>query len=243
MIPKIIHQTYKTEDIPRRYKKYQERIKTLHSDFEYRFYTDETMDVFMKKEFPKYYRKFNDLPRMIMKIDMFRYFLMYKCGGLYADMDYLFFKKFDLLKNDVVLPCRMPINNVKIGSLLGNCVFASVPGHPFWKSAIDTLFIVDRNTKTEESDKIEDGAVADHINGTGPAFLTHIWEQFEDKTGIITPDRKLFSPGVPRRLAFMTGESGIKQREKYIFERETKYTNMGTYGIHVCYGEWRNGNL
>jgi mannosyltransferase OCH1-like enzyme len=51
----------------------------------------------MKKNFPEYYDKFNELPRMIMKIDMFRYFLMYKYGGLYTDMDYLMFKSFDLL--------------------------------------------------------------------------------------------------------------------------------------------------
>tara|TARA_A100001037_G_scaffold306597_1_gene353107 strand:+ start:30154 stop:30873 length:720 start_codon:yes stop_codon:yes gene_type:complete len=239
MIPKIIHQTYKTEDIPSRYKKYQERIKTLHSDFEYRFYIDETMDVFMKKEFPDYYGKFNDLPRPIMKIDMFRYFLMYKFGGLYADMDYLFFKKFDLFDNDVVLPCRMKQSKKMRGALLGNCVFASTPNHPFWKSVIDTLFTYNRNI----SDVVEDEWVSADKKGTGPMFLTCMWKQFNNKDGIITPEQKLFHPEVPGRLAFGVGERGAKRRENHVFERESEYVGMGSYGIHVCYGEWRGGSL
>ena len=77
-IPKIIHQTYKNHNLPETYRICQREIKRLHPDFEYRFYTDQDMDVLMKTEFPEYYDKFNVLSRMIMKIDMFRYFLMYK---------------------------------------------------------------------------------------------------------------------------------------------------------------------
>jgi inositol phosphorylceramide mannosyltransferase catalytic subunit len=71
-IPKIIHQTYKNHNLPEIYKMCQTEIKRLHPDFEYRFYTDEDMDRLMKTEFPEYYVRFNELPRMIMKIDMFR---------------------------------------------------------------------------------------------------------------------------------------------------------------------------
>ena len=142
-IPKIIHQTYKNHNLPETYKMCQTEIKRLHPDFEYRFYTDEDMDRLMKTEFPEYYDKFNELPRMIMKIDMFRYFLMYKYGGLYADMDYLMFKKFDILNEKVVIPCNREDENGE-PICLGNCIFASQPNHPYWKSLMDTLFTIDR---------------------------------------------------------------------------------------------------
>ena len=74
-IPKIIHQTYKNYNLPEIYKMCQTEIKRLHPDFEYLFYTDNDMDRLIKTQFPEYYEKFNELPRMIMKIDMFRYFL------------------------------------------------------------------------------------------------------------------------------------------------------------------------
>ena len=65
-IPKIIHQTYKNHNLPKIYKMCQTEIKRLHPDFEYRFYTDEDMDRLMKTEFPEYYVRFNELPRMII---------------------------------------------------------------------------------------------------------------------------------------------------------------------------------
>jgi hypothetical protein len=44
-IPKIIHQTYKNYNLPETYKMCQTEIKRLHPDFEYRFYTDNDMNM------------------------------------------------------------------------------------------------------------------------------------------------------------------------------------------------------
>ena len=82
-------------------------IKETNPGFDYILWKDDDVDKVMKNDFPEYYDKFNELPRMIMKIDMFRYFLMYKYGVLYTDMDYLMFKSFDLLNEKVVIPCNI----------------------------------------------------------------------------------------------------------------------------------------
>ena len=217
-IPKIIHQTYKNHDLPEIYKKCQKEIKKLHPDFEYRFYTDEDIDKFINTEFPKYYDKFNELPRMIMKIDMFRYFLMYKYGGLYADMDYLMFKPFDILNEKVVIPTNRDLNNNKITSL-GNCIFASVPNHPFWKSLIDTLFNIDRkNLPFDGFDNV--------IKSTGPMFVYNMYNNFLNKNDINIPARLLFHPPT-------------KNDNLYIEELKKK----GSYGMHICTGVWLNDKL
>jgi mannosyltransferase OCH1-like enzyme len=211
-IPKIIHQTYKDHTLPEIYAKCQTEIKRLHPDFEYRFYTDNDMDKLIKKEFPSYYDKFNELPRMIMKIDMFRYFLMYKYGGIYADMDYLMLKPFDLFNYNVVLPYNSDNNNN-----LGNCFFASIPNHPYWKQLIDTLF-------TETRNKIDDGSV---LSQTGPSFVTKMWKQYSD-TDIYTPVRSVFHP-----------KSESINNKVYI----NKIKEEGSYGMHICTGLWRNNKL
>ena len=219
-IPKIIHQTYKNHNLPEIYQMCQTEIKKLHPEFEYRFYTDSDMDRLMKTEFSEYYDKFNELPRMIMKIDMFRYFLMYKYGGLYADMDYLMFKPFDLLNENVVLPTNRDLDDSNRITNLGNCIFASVPNHLFWKSLMDTLFTVDRkNLPFEGFDNV--------INSTGPMFVFNMWKKYSTiNDDINIPERMLFHPPT-------------KNNKEYIEELK----NKKCYGMHICTGLWLNNRL
>ena len=216
-IPKIIHQTYKNHNLPETYKMCQTEIKRLHPDFEYRFYTDEDMDRLMKTEFPEYYDKFNELPRMIMKIDMFRYFLMYKYGGLYTDLDYLMFKPFDMLNEKVVTPCNRETDNGN-PSCLGNCIFASQPNHPYWKSLMDTLFTIDR-TKLYTDDSV--------LQSTGPVLVFDMWKKYSKiNDDICITKRKLFHPPT-------------ENNEQYIEELKKD----GCYGMHFCAGLWRDNKL
>jgi inositol phosphorylceramide mannosyltransferase catalytic subunit len=221
MIPKIIHQTYKSHNLPKVFAECQKTICELHPDFEYRFYTDEDMYAEVQTNFPEYYDEFIKLPRMIMKIDMFRYFLMYRYGGLYADMDYMMFKPFDMLNEEIVIPCNREDNNVV--TCLGNCVFASRPNHPFWKTVIDSLFTLDRKRLTKDSD------VEAHIHGTGPMFLYHMW------TGWVRLHPDTNEVNVPRRHLFHP-PTDIQAIQKF---RENKIS----YGMHMCTGEWRNRRL
>jgi mannosyltransferase OCH1-like enzyme len=109
-----------------------------------------------------------------MKIDMFRYFLMYKYSGIYVDMDYLMLKRFNMLNEKVVLPCNREDEN-KEPICLGNCIFASQSIHPFWKSLIDTLFTIDRTKLKYNTDKNIDG----NILGTGPMFVFGMWRKYK----------------------------------------------------------------
>ena len=218
MIPKIIHQTYKNDDLPDLYKTCQKKIQSLHPDFTYMFYTDDSMYEFMKTEFPEYYDKFNNLQRTIMKVDMFRYFLMYKHGGLYADMDYFMLKSFNMLNYSIVIPCSRETEEGET-KCLGNCFFASVPNHPFWKSLMDTLFTMDRSGL----DFTKDDNIDQNPLGTGPHFLYSMWNVYDNKNEIHVPRKPLFHPAT-------------KNDRRYIKELE----KTPCYGIHLCTGLWRN---
>ena len=217
MIPKIIHQTYKDTNLSDLFKQCQLQIKNVCSDFIYKFYTDDDIDSFMLDNFPDYYIPFQNLPRKIMQLDMFRYFLIYKYGGWYIDMDYYLIKKLDC-NEKIILPCNNE-NNGGNTRFLGNCIFGSIPNHPFWKLCIDELLKINL-----DKDYSNDSLI---LETTGPGLVTRMWLKYENKNDIYIPDKILFHP-----------PSGKITKEVIA---ELKKNN--SYGMHLCTGLWRNNKL
>jgi mannosyltransferase OCH1-like enzyme len=222
MIPKIIHQTYKRVDnLPSVYKKCQDKIRQLHPDWEYMFWTDEMMYAEVEKSFPDIYPIFLKLPRKILQIDIFRYCLMWKYGGLYADLDYDFRRPFDLIDCNLVLPISRVETPIKKYPLrFGNCVFASSPGHPFWKYILENV-----KTNLARLEVSTDSDVMDSENGTGPGFVTDMYYTCpeEIRMQITTPERKLFHP--------------LSSSKEKILEKNN------CYGKHLCESIWINNKL
>ena len=86
-IPKIIIQTWKTKVIPDKYKEDVASVKKYNSDYKYLFFSDDDIEDFLKKNYPKYYETYSKLPVKIQKIDFFRYIAVYHYGGFYFDLD------------------------------------------------------------------------------------------------------------------------------------------------------------
>ena len=87
MIPHIIHQTWKTRELPEKWKPLQEKLLDMHPGWEYRLWTDEEIDEFVRKEFPDFYSIYQSYPKHIMRVDVIRYLIMLRVGGLYLDLD------------------------------------------------------------------------------------------------------------------------------------------------------------
>ena len=94
MIPKIIHQTWKTDIPPSKWIPFIEKVKKLNPEWEYILWTDADNDEFVKTNFPDFYNVFNNFSRGIMRADVIRYLIMYKIGGVYLDLDYEVFENF-----------------------------------------------------------------------------------------------------------------------------------------------------
>ena len=221
MIPKIIHQTYRNHELPEVYAMCAKQMIALHPDYEYKFWTDEGMYSFLRTEFPDYWEKFASLPRVILQVDMFRYFLMYKFGGVYADLDYYMLRPIDdVLDKELVLPVNREAAD-GTPSCLGNCIFASRPGHPFWKHLMDSLFTIDRSGIHSDSN------VETSEFGTGPGFVYASWRKYSmDDSSIYLPPKSMFHPPSKQSLAYL---ESLRAR--------------GVYGMHWCSGLWRNGAL
>jgi len=214
MIPRILHQTAKTVVLSDRWKPLQRMAQEFHPGWEYRLWTDEDNLALIRDRRPDLEAAYSGLPRPVMRADLIRYVYMEQFGGLYFDTDYQFLRVFDLLDRDLVLPAE---SDPGFPVFLGNCIFASVPGHPFWTAVLDEL---KGTPPTAENTRSEN----DIIQRTGPGFLTRIWKsRFESDPTVFVPPRAWFHPPVPRddgALASVT-------------------SNSATYGIHWCFGSWR----
>jgi mannosyltransferase OCH1-like enzyme len=214
VIPKLLHQTAKTHEIPEGCRPYVERLKALHPDWTYKLWTDADNLELVRTRMPEFLDVYQKLPKNIMRADVIRYVIMYVHGGLYLDTDYEFLKPFDLGHHDVVLPWEFDGGANPENDRVANSLFASVPGHPFWKMVIDDL--------------MANPPLAPDVNvlsTTGPMFLTRIFHKARAAgLNIHTPAPALFNPETPRltRQYNAIVDGGV------------------AYGIHHCLGSWRD---
>jgi len=141
-IPKIIHQLWKgnASTIPQHWE--IERIKCLkeNSNYIYVLWTDDDMENYMKKfENDIAYKNYMSYRYVIQKVDAFRYYILYKFGGVYIDLDIGCRKCLNslidyanTLEVKVMFPETRPIG-------VSNDVIIAAPGHAFFKNLIDNL--------------------------------------------------------------------------------------------------------
>lgn len=171
MIPKIIHQTWKTENIPEEWRDSVKSCKKVLKGFKYILWTHKTMDEFVKNEYPDFYKTYISYQYDIQRCDAFRYLVLYKYGGIYYDLDIICKQKFDnLMKYDLVFVKSMSLN---MGHL-ANYFYMSKPKHPFFKYSIEQL------EKTK--DKYKNLGKHFHVMySTGPTFLTENVKKYKLK--------------------------------------------------------------
>lgn len=150
-IPKIIIQTWKDNNIPEKYKTSIESVKKFNPDYKYIYMTDDDIEKFLKKNYPKYYNTYKKLPIKIQKIDFFRYIAIYHYGGFYLDLDMDVFKSFNtLLDYKCVFPIERKIKNcnlqrykdlckIKMNDMIGQYAFGAIPKDLFIKKLIDNI--------------------------------------------------------------------------------------------------------
>jgi len=86
-IPKIIHQTWKTKNIPEKWKKSHQEWQRLHPNWKYILWTDEDIRNHIKNNHPDFLELHDHYEYNIQRADMIRYFILYDFGGIYCDLD------------------------------------------------------------------------------------------------------------------------------------------------------------
>jgi mannosyltransferase OCH1-like enzyme len=199
-IPKIIIQTWKSHNIPFKYKDDIVSMKKYNQDFKYIFFSDDDIEYFLKKNYPEYYKTYLKLPVFIQKIDFFRYVAVYHYGGFYFDLDMKGLYPLDeLLNYDCVFPVDQNIPSSRcnkyryikyckkdLNLLLGQYAFGAKPQNKFIKELCDTIH------KNIDKYILEYKVVQEHLkqkeqyvySSTGPDFVTDVYLDYPKKNEV-----------------------------------------------------------
>jgi hypothetical protein len=102
-IPKIIHQTYGTADLPEALLRNVADLRASNPGWDYRFYDDAAIEAFLLAHYDaaihRLYQRID--PRYgAARADLFRYLVIYKLGGVYLDIKSRFLRPIDEVLRD-----------------------------------------------------------------------------------------------------------------------------------------------
>ena len=108
--------------------------KTMNFEYNYKFYDNDNVDLFIKEHYPQYLKAYQSLIPGAYKADLFRYLILYKYGGVYIDC-----------KSTTIVPLRdfiPPDANFvmfrdRLKGTLMNCFIACTANHPIIKLTIE----------------------------------------------------------------------------------------------------------
>jgi len=213
-ISKIVHQTWKSPEIPRRWQHAVDSVKRLHADWNYRLWTDAEMDAHLEKRKPDLWPVYRGMEKNIMRADVFRYVLMHDFGGLYCDLDYEFIRPFPYGDTELLLSYEFAIEYGDAQDQIANYILASRPGHPFWKDVIADII------KNPPSATV----YTDVIDATGPGFLSRVFFANRERyDGVVVTEKPVLSP----------------TRLHSPLERKILHNSGVTYGMHLGSGSWK----
>ncbi|KAF7558190.1 hypothetical protein G7Z17_g123 [Cylindrodendrum hubeiense] len=86
-VPKLLHQSWKTTQLPAKFQKWSDSCRQQHPDWEWVLWTDDDNLRLVKEHFPWLEETYLGLPGNIYRADLARNLYMYKFGGVYADLD------------------------------------------------------------------------------------------------------------------------------------------------------------
>lgn len=144
-IPPIVWQTYITKDLKGRAAVCRESWLRLNTQWDHTILDDGEIDSMMEAEFASdVVQAFRGFPLGVMRADMWRYAILLRYGGLYADVD---------------CRCEMPVNHWSLPGIEAlreskkpalivalenkvhfcNWTFAASPGHPVLQRVLDLI--------------------------------------------------------------------------------------------------------
>lgn len=181
-IPKIIHQTWKDNDIPDKWKKSQSEWIRLHPDWLYILWTDEDIRNHISRYHPEFLELHDSYEYPIQRADMIRYFVLYDYGGVYCDLDMYPLRN---IENMIKSPLDHFVYSANADNIT-NCFMIS-PGHTELMRKVQDRLL---------NPKIPFYCIGKHLvvlYTTGPAMLNNLLINDIDDPFIILP-RKYFNP-------------------------------------------------
>lgn len=218
-IPRIIHQTWKNNDVPASFQELATTWKRLHPGWEYQFWTDEMNRNFIEEHYPAFLDIYDNYPANIQRVDAVRYFALYTYGGVYIDMDFECLQNITPLleKADCVFgkePADHCITHSK-DIIICNAFMASIPQHPFFGSLCNEL---------SKNITVTDHPFNNILETTGPFMLSRVYENYPARETVSLLEAEILYPLTQKELQ----EDGPDLSQKL----------SQAYAIHHYAGTW-----
>lgn len=190
-IPRIIHQTWKTAELPETgdWRKAAKLCHKLHPEsagWQHILWTDESARNFIKQFYPGVLSVYDAFPIPIQRVDAMRYYILHHFGGIYIDLDIGCSRPMDSLLH---LPAFLPITK-PIG--ISNDLIGAKKGHPFMNLLGDQVLL--QNSKTHKKTRWQrwiywiGSTYITVFFSTGPMFVNiQLSEYLKDKPRL-SPD-------------------------------------------------------
>ena len=223
-IPRIIHQTWKDQNIPQHFKSYVRSWQKNHPSWEYRLWDDAANRHFIQTQYSWFLPIYDNYSLNIQRADVIRYFILYTYGGLYVDLDFECFKPVDPLLADNV--CVLATESPKhsrwhgIDPIVSNAFMASIPKHPFFYTVMKVL-ITDTPVQTDLDRFV--------LETTGPLMLSRVFEKYQDHD-----DMALLSS----RYLFPLDMNEAEQVLAGLWSDKIDQALKNAYGVHYHCGSW-----
>lgn len=152
MIPRTIHQTWRSHEVPPEWQAYSSSWSTFNPGWARTLWTDDDCRSLVADVRPSLLALFDAYPLGIQRADAFRYVLLAAHGGLYVDLDFECLRPIGpLLDDDRVIVGLEPVTHANdtavrsrgLSQIVCNAFMASPPGHRFWEHVLDRMATYD----------------------------------------------------------------------------------------------------
>lgn len=145
-VPRIIHQTWKTKRLPPQLARWAASWRAHNPDWEWRLYDDADCEAVLAESFPQLLPLYRALERPVERADLFRYAVLWRDGGVYADLDAVCLAPIDAwLRADdqLVVGVEAQPRAPRLGYVwprqLCQWTIAAAPRHPCLQRAVETV--------------------------------------------------------------------------------------------------------
>lgn len=228
VIPKILHQTWKNNILPDYFTALSNTWKKKHPNWKYIFWTDVENRKFIKDYFPYFLKRYDEFPFEIQRVDAVRYFILYKYGGVFVDMDFECMSNIDdLIDSNGCIFGLEPDHHCERFSrafIICNAFMGCNANNSFFKEICNTL--------AKDTAKYDPNAPRWKIvlESTGPFKLTDIYSYYGNKQQIkLLPSDVLYPLTIEESHSLLSGAK---------LTSNLKMKILNAYAIHHFAGTW-----
>lgn len=228
-IPKIIHQIWLGKlFIPLVFKRLSDSWQTQYLDWEYFFWNTDKATEFVNQEFPQYVSLYNTLSYDVQRVDLLKYLILLKFGGVYIDIDYEPLKSIEpILENQALcfgLEPKQYSDFHQAEYFLGNAFMASIPNHEFLSQLVEHI-----SDNLASVDIPKENKYYYVMNSTGPLLLNNFYQSYLSKQEVtLIPSEQICPLDSVEAKNYFLGGDKAKYRQK--LEK--------SFAIHLFAGTW-----